>query len=430
MRKYLAFLLLLALIPSSIVFGQAENPWNEIFTEDGNLNPNLIDLGETTEHPDWMSVELPFGQTLDLPANYHRFQTPSGNIVILPSASTLFFMAMNPGDSGLNNSYGMIGNGYASLISFLGSVVGDNLNWSQVLTDHPEYATPDDFWGAVLRGEQSAWTYFSGWGFITNLLQMSWEDVAFRTAYLLYLNGAVDCSAIPGGCSGIVSPPGDTNLCPTPTVNLQQPVLSIQKIAPTYPLVLGQDPTSQRGADIEALVAVPPVIFTWYEPIYEELSVCRFVQSGEVASCSTGDDASVLDGVIDLELVFKECKIHVERLKDSILSFQATATLDPASQDWITGQLGETHYGAFVHQAGYSLVPGFGAWSASCSSNGTCSASGQALNVPFSDPGTFNLRLEIQTSGTQFRGIPITQPRQLAASGELQVYVTLPALVP
>jgi hypothetical protein len=52
------------------------------------------------------------------------------------------------------------------------------------------------------------------------------------------------------------------------------------------------------------------------------------------------------------------------------------------------------------------------------------------MKVPFADPGTFDLRLNVLTTGTRFRGIPITQPRQLSAAGKLQVYVTLPALVP
>jgi hypothetical protein len=36
----------------------------------------------------------------------------------------------------------------------------------------------------------------------------------------------------------------------------------------------------------------------------------------------------------------------------------------------------------------------------------------------------------VTTSGTQFMGMPITQSRNLSADGKLQVYVTLPALIP
>ena len=211
---------LLALLIPVNVNAQEEDPWNEVFLSDGNLNPDLIDLGVTTDHTEWMSMDLPFGQTIDLEANYHRYQTASGNIVVLPSASTLFFMAMNPQTSGLANTYGGLGNGLGGVISFLGLVAGDNLDWSRIQTDHPEYTQPNQFWNAVLNGQQDVWTYFSGWGFITNLLQMSWDDVALRSVYLLYMNGIQNCSSLPGGCSGIVTPPPPARECPDPTVRL------------------------------------------------------------------------------------------------------------------------------------------------------------------------------------------------------------------
>jgi len=428
-RTLLSLIILLLLIPIS-VHAQEEDPWAEVFLADGTLNPDLIDLGVTTNYPEWMSMDLPFGQTIDLEANYHRFQTASGNIVVLPSASTLFFMAMNPQESGLSSAYGGLGNGYGSLISFLGVVSGDNLDWGRIQADHPEYTQPDQFWNAVLNGQQEVWTYFSGWSFITTLLQISWDDAALRSFYLLYMNGVLDCASLPGGCSGIVTPPPATRQCPDATVRLQQPVLLIQKTAPNNPLVVGQDPENRRGADILARVTIPPVIFTWYEPIYEERDICRAVRAGETADCNTGLGSSVKDGVTDTILVFKECRTHVERLPDPVASLQARATLDGASQDWITSKLGQTHYEAYIHQANFILIPGLGSWTGGCDGSGVCTATGQALRVPFADPGTFLLRLDLITKGTFFRGIQITQPRQVGMDGALQVYVTLPALVP
>jgi hypothetical protein len=429
-QRFLLILFLLTLFVPSTVYAQDINPWPEVFLPDGNLNPDLVDLGVTTENPDWMSIELPFGQSLDLEANYHRYQTPSGNIVVLPSASTLFLMAMSPQESGLASSYGSLGNGYGNLITFLGLIAGNNLDWSRVQADHPEYTSPDQFWGAVLNGQQDAWTYFSGWGFITTLLQMSWDDAALRSMYLLYLNGPQNCASIPGGCSGVITPPPLPQECPDPSVTIQQPVLTIQKIAPNHPLVIGQDTENRRGADIQAIVTVPPVIFTWYEPIYEELDICRLVNEGEIPNCKTGSGSSIYDGISDTEMVFKECQTHVEQLPDAVASLQAIACLDSASQDWITAKLGQSHYEAFVHQANFNLIPGIGSWMGGCDNGGTCTATGQALRVPFADPGTFNLRLVVITMGTRFRGIPITQPRQVGIDGSMQVYVTLPALVP
>jgi len=428
-KRLLLFLVLITLLVPSAVQAQENDPWSEVFQPDGNLNPNLIDLGVTTDHPDWMSIDLPFGQSIDLDANYHRYQTPSGNIVVLPSASTLFFMAMNPQESGLNSSYGSLGNGYGSLISFLGLVAGNNLDWSRVQADHPEYTSPDQFWSAVLNGKQDAWTYFSGWGFITTLLQMTWNDAALRSTYLLYLNGSQNCASIPGGCSGMVTPPPPQRECPDPSVTMQQPVLIIQKIAPNNPLVIGQDFENRRGADIQVAVTIPPVIFTWYEPIYEERDICRAAKAGETPNCNTRTGSNVNDGVSDTERVFMGCRTHVEHLPDAVASLQATAALDAASQDWIRSQLGQSHYGAYIHQANFALIPGLGSWTGGCDGGGTCMATGQALRVPFADPGTFNLRLDVVTTGTRFRGIPITQPRRVGIDETMQVYLTLPALV-
>ena len=428
-RFFLILVVLILLIPSD-VHAQGTDPWSEVFQPDGSLNPNLIDLGVTTDHPGWMSINLPFGQSIDLDANYHRFQTPSGNIVVLPSASTLFFMAMNPQASGLTGSYGSLENGYGSLFTFLGLVAGNDLDWKRVQADHPEYTSPDQFWGAVLNGKQDVWTYFSGWGFITNLLQMTWNDAALRSTYLLYLKGLQNCASIPGGCSGIATPPPPKRECPDPSVTMQQPVLAIQKTAPNDPLVVGQDTENRRGADIQARVTIPPVIFTWYEPIYEKRNICRAARVGETPNCNTGSGSSVNDGVSETQMVFKECKTHVEHLPDAVASLQATAALDAASQGWITGQLGQSHYGASIHQPNFALIPGLGSWTGGCDGGGTCTTTGQALRVPFADPGTFNLRLDIVTTGTRFQGIPITQPRRVGIDGSLQVYVTLPALVP
>ena len=178
LRLCLILAILLSVIPLSPVSAQDPSPWSEVFDENGNLRSDVVDLGVTTETPSWMNVDLPLGQSLQLDANYHRFQTADGNMVVLPSASTLFFMAMNPQESGLANSAGMMSNGYGSMITFLGLVAGDSLDWNRLQQERPQYKDPSQFWNAVLSGQESAWTWFSGWGFITNLLSMSWNDAA------------------------------------------------------------------------------------------------------------------------------------------------------------------------------------------------------------------------------------------------------------
>lgn len=418
MKRLILILTLLSLFIPTSVSAQDETPWNEVFDTTGAIRSDVVDLGITIDHPDWMSVDLPFGQSLDLEANYHLYQTVSGDTIVMPNAATLFFMAMNPVESGLSESLGIADNGYGGLITFLGSVAGPSVDWNTLASDHPEYSAPDQFWNAVLTGQQDVWTYFSGWNFITTLMSISWDDAALRTALLLYENEEEDCAVIPGGCPVEVTPepPPSNNRCPDPKILVKPPTASIQKTDPSHPLVVGQDIENKRGADINVSVTVPPVIFTWYEPIYKDKEVCKPNTDG-VSVCTT-------------KKVFKECKKHVENLPDPVASLQAIASLDSASRSWITGQLGQTHYGAYLHRPTLNLIPGLSNWSGGCSGGGTCSASGQVMKAPFADPGTFNLTLNGMTSGTSFMGIQITQPRPLEASGTFQVYVTLPALVP
>lgn len=75
-----------------------------------------------------MDITLPGGLVIDLDATYHRYQTPTGNIVVLPSPATLFFMALHPVESGLTDAESMLGNG-ASILAML---VGPSLTSDQL----------------------------------------------------------------------------------------------------------------------------------------------------------------------------------------------------------------------------------------------------------------------------------------------------------
>ena len=203
--------------------------------------------------------------------------------------------------------------------------------------------------------------------------------------------------------------------------------MTIQKVAPENPLVVGQDP-EKRGADIQASVTIPPVIFTWYEQI-QDPPTCESSNSGNGGGCpgpgSRYDnhwDPS-MEGNPAYEVVDGEihCIEHVEILPEPITEVQANAQLSPESRYWILNDLASKYYEAYIHQARFDLLPGMAPVNAGCSGNGTCTAEAQVLNVPFADPGTFDLRLWAQTAGTVFNwngvAIPITQPRVLFISG-------------
>ncbi len=135
----------------------------------------------------------------------------------------------------------------------------------------------------------------------------------------------------------------------------------------------------------------------------------------------------VVDGKI-------HCIKHVEVLPEKIASLQANAQLNPDSQSWILNDLAGKYYEAFIHNPQFNLVPGRTQPNSGCSSGHICSANALAANVPFADPGTFDLKMYVYTAGTSFtwKGvtIPITQPRVLTAQNTAQVYVTLVTLLP
>jgi hypothetical protein len=184
-------------------------------------------------------------------------------------------------------------------------------------------------------------------------------------------------------------------------------------LSPNYPLVVGQDP-EKRGADVQASVSIPPVIYTWHEPIFETERVCRGGINGIPLTCRNVKE-------------FKGCQTHHETLPEQITSARATANLSEDSRAWIVSGLGAKWYGAFVHQGSFDLKR-YGSPSMGCG-GGTCSFTLEALKVPFADPGIFDLLVSVNTAGTFFNGTLITNPRVLSQTDTLKIWVVLPALI-
>ena len=95
----LAVLILASFVVNLVAHAQGEQPpqdgpWGEVIDENGNiLYDNLTDLGEIQVDADWMP-DVPF---IDGQATYHRYLTPSGNIVVMPSAIYPVLHGSQPG---------------------------------------------------------------------------------------------------------------------------------------------------------------------------------------------------------------------------------------------------------------------------------------------------------------------------------------------
>ena len=122
---FLAFLV----APFAAVRADPGSPWSEILNPDGTIQwSKLTDLGTTSQPAAWMDVTLPGGMVVHQNATFHRYQTPSGNVLVLPDPVTLFFMAQHPQESGLNNAQSMLGNGASILMMLIGgSLTPDQL---------------------------------------------------------------------------------------------------------------------------------------------------------------------------------------------------------------------------------------------------------------------------------------------------------------
>lgn len=84
--------------------------WGNFFDADGKLLPGVIQGGEVTQQASWMPT-FPAWTGIKLDATYHQLVAPNGQTMLVPSTTTLFFMAMNPQASGLVNSNGQLGSG-------------------------------------------------------------------------------------------------------------------------------------------------------------------------------------------------------------------------------------------------------------------------------------------------------------------------------
>jgi len=149
-RNTVFALLLVALLlngsPPVMAQADGDSPWGDVVDENGHLRyDELIDLGETVEDAEWMDIELPFGMELDLDANYHRYQTQDGDIVVLPTPLTVMMMAMNPVESGLSDAQSQLGLGGFVGAEFLGALLGDHIDWNRLGQSNPDYANPDNF---------------------------------------------------------------------------------------------------------------------------------------------------------------------------------------------------------------------------------------------------------------------------------------------
>jgi hypothetical protein len=400
-------LVLLALFLSSLLvnlftFAMAdqphqENPWGEVIDANGNiLYANLTDLGEIHVEADWMP-NVPF---IDGQATYHRYLTPNGNVVVMPSASTLFFMAIHPNDSGLNNANSLLGNGLGVFETMLAGYV------TPADLARLGYSSPDDFYQAVIDGKANIFTFDFMGNFIWDLLTSSLADQNLYTMLLLYTPS--NCSAVPGGCPsrGVTPTPPPPSICSAPYIQTS-PILVTGgsgdggKIAPLDPVVIGQDP-ERRGVDVKVNVLIPPVVYHFFVAIRHDDPVCVLDSTGHGSGCSKHPGDSHWKTVIH---TWYECVEHTQVFPDHLNSAQISISLTAASRNWILTDLAQAYPGAHLLHPDFSYsFPGPGILLSDQSVTWTTTIQ----RIQTADPGDFVTSVLVRTNGT-----PVSAPRQV-----------------
>lgn len=421
------------------------DPWANVFDENGELLPNVVDMGEivTNPPPDWWPSNA-VTDALGFYPSYHQYVTATGDVVIVPSASTLFLMTLSP-ESGLGSADGAVGIGTGTMIMASGLLVRilEGTASGQGLLSHLAemgYTDPSQFADALISGEANIWSLaFIGdtLNLLRELMNGSAQDAMFATTFLLYVQG--NCASSPTGCPANlcqIAPaacPPDPNdptkpgrpveppSCPATTIHIGSPTLKVYPVAPASPLVVGQDP-EKRGADVGVEVTIPPTIYEYYVPIpvWEEIEECNLPDGGYTGTldCKTDNILPANNGYITREmyLVRFDCEHHVEVYPEPISMVNAQASLTGASREWIIHDLGAYYYGAEVYQSNYSIIPGLGAATVGCDGSGTCTARALVEKIQFRDPGNYVLNLRVQTMGT-----PVTTGRLLTGAGSMGV---------
>lgn len=395
MRKArLALILVLTLAVALVKPAQAG--WGDFFDENGNLRPGVVDLGVQKVPVDWMP-DLPF---VDGTATYHMYALPNGETVLMPSATTLFFMAMNPRESGLVDSDGYI-------TKFMSVTVVNQFSDSQSLLTHifDIFKLPNskELADAAIRGE-NVWSFLSADTiriFTTIAREAMNKDSNLYFAMLLYSS----CQNSPTGCPPELlaltrptpQPPGSPS-CAAPTVTRGAISAKAALVAPAKVLVVGQDP-EKRGADLRFELTIGPTIVT-----YEELEQTGTEQYCDLKGYTTRNCPK---GHLKERPIY-ECVQHTLSYCEPPTWVMAEATLRQSSRDWILGDLQWYYPGAYLHKPDWSWRGGSGG----CDGSNTYRWTLNVQKAQIEDPGWYDLKVRGATAGT-----PVTTGRSFVETG-------------
>lgn len=446
MKKLISIITLVSLALSVLAAtirpasAQEPDPWSGFFDENGNLLPGVTDMGEIIVDVDWMDFDV-FGMDV-LNATFHQYTTPDGNTVLVPSASTLFFMLMNPEASGYLDADGDFTSGLGGAIgvgALLVTMMQGSSSWDAIYnaaqTLDPSFVNPGLFADALISGQVDIWSFGGDdiFQMLIELASQSMTDMSLYTTFLMYVGE--NCASAPTGC-----PPGfpiDPNNPPTlptpPPITCAPPSVvpgnvsaTAVKVAPSYALVVGQDP-DKRGVDLQFTVSVAPTIYT-----YEELVITGWSKQC-IHSTTTGHggcpepesqyESGWFEGAVGNTEYYVdnveewECVAHTIEVPECFAVVQAKASLNQSSRNWITGELASYYTGATLRQPDWTWPGDVGL---ATMQGSTCVWTYTIPGIQTVDPGWYALAASGRTEGN-FVSDP--RPFSFDNAGQFDVYL-------
>src|SRR5271157_1130001 len=434
----------------------------QVVNSDGSLNlASLTDLGVVTQEASWMPHPL----SIDIQATYHEYATKSGALVLVPTLETDIMGRLTGGMLANGAPQGYYNPGGALTVNVTTTQYG--VDYSQGIDVNASVQIPGGAWqgnpsggsgavpynGAESQGSSGLTTVTipstlagadiqadalasyndllapSVWGQVISGIHTTWDLLTLSvldeklygpsTTILIY----TDCTHAPVDCTSeymaaralVVPPPSVITEPPScmPPFTTSGPIAisggpgagSGGKLAPPYPVVVGQDP-QRRGVDVQAQVVIPPVIYHYFEAVRREELLCvggdpSPYNSGcpELAGrYSNGWSASLVgnDRYHVVDHVWFDCLEHTRTYPDYLAEARIALSLTEESRQWILTSLVQAYPGAHLKHPDFGFdFPGPG------------SLSGESVvwstvvrSIPIEDPGNWVVTVSALTTGT------------------------------
>ncbi len=169
------------------------------------------------------------------------------------------------------------------------------------------------------------------------------------------------------------------------------------KIAPNFPVVVGQDP-NKTGVTLGVSMSVPPVYVSYNVLTESSETSCGWGGYGYPGDNCEGKGSEWRTSTV----ITRKCERVTETYTDRLANIGVSMNLAQSSIDWITGELAVKYPGARVYQENWNLFPGTRGAGGFISDNTGFSYQWDALQTR--DPGKYIVNVNGSTTGTQYTG--------------------------